>query len=294
MQPHLKHRTHTNSRRSHISPNIWSLGRFADVFLRWPLARRGMRWTLQARNLASRHAMNGRPRPVAERIWPKGRQSGHWKFTILRSCSQIFLNLGPMLFRWTQQLGFSPNALYGHCSGNTVAPNHENPAQAILFPRVPGAGQSGGRRMPPSLGGDHLQPVAPRREQSPTAATLERVEPLFQRGRCLAIVTRRIERIENVTAESVALQRRIIRATQRRELGRSTQQVFISPYAPQSVSPKATEEEREATEIWRPDVIQGQAAGRTGLPPNMSQITDHVINQLDRRMMAWRERLGKV
>jgi hypothetical protein len=294
MQPRSRHRTNTGSRRSHISPSIQSPGRYAETFLRMPLARRGKRWTWQARKLASRHAMTGRPRTAAERIWPNGPHSGLRKFTILRGWPRIFLNLGPMVFRWTNQLASYRNRLSGHRSGNALAPNHANPAQAIAFPQVPWAGPGGVCRKPPSLDGDDLQPAPPLRAQPPAAATLERAESLFQRRRSLEAVTRRIERIENVIAESVALQRRIFQATQRRELGRSTQQVFISPRAPRSVSQAGTEEEREALEIRRPDEMRRQAAGWTGLPPNITQITDHVINQLDRRMMAWRERLGKV
>jgi len=42
------------------------------------------------------------------------------------------------------------------------------------------------------------------------------------------------------------------------------------------------------------DCLSRRAATENALPRNMAQITDHVITQLDRRMTAWRERLGKV
>lgn len=42
------------------------------------------------------------------------------------------------------------------------------------------------------------------------------------------------------------------------------------------------------------EVFTWKAGQNTALPSNIGQISDHVIAQLDRRMMAWRERLGKV
>jgi hypothetical protein len=42
------------------------------------------------------------------------------------------------------------------------------------------------------------------------------------------------------------------------------------------------------------EVFTWRAGQNTALPPNIAQISDHVITQLDRRMVAWRERLGKV
>jgi hypothetical protein len=70
--------------------------------------------------------------------------------------------------------------------------------------------------------------------------------------------------------------------------------VYLSRARPQNApqeSPRAVE---ETIEMRRFNEVARQVSSPTGLPANVAQITEHVINQLDRRMVAWRERMGKV
>jgi len=103
-----------------------------------------------------------------------------------------------------------------------------------------------------------------------------------------------MEQLEGESAASLVLSRRIARAAERREVPQFVAQQFLARPVMRS-TPQRTEHEEQEVAATRDVVgVARPAIGGTGLPANMAQITDHVINQLDRRMLAWRERMGKV
>jgi len=69
-------------------------------------------------------------------------------------------------------------------------------------------------------------------------------------------------------------------------------QVYAAPAQAEVPSGGRAQDPLEFHEI-RPGSAEASFSSSAALPANVAQITEHVISQLDRRLLAWRERMGR-
>ena len=137
------------------------------------------------------------------------------------------------------------------------------------------------------------QPIDIRTRQSPgtVTRTLDRVETLFTRTLARRVVEH-AHTLMPCREAAVVFGRRLTERALRLEPPTAVAQVL--PAEPRRAAP--VHELRESVPIVAVPrtTAAAQQVRPPDLPANVAQITDHVIDQLDRRMRAWRERLGQV
>jgi hypothetical protein len=293
MPPRLHLRVRKEAAHETSPWRVRSLGDFVEQLSYGRLAERGLRWTKQARALASRHAGSVRQQAFAERVWLQGARVQRRGDTILHWRPQIYLNFSPMIFA---AAAASPWASSGWQQGKTVPVGRRESGCALPFPLIfaPSRGVEGANRMASNAHCGLMDAVPLFEPQRLIAPTLDRVDLMLKRTFARNGVRRRMEQLEGESAASLVLSRRIARAAERREVPQFVAPQFLARPVMRS-TPQRTEHEEQEVAATRDVVgVPRPAIGGTGLPANMAQITDHVINQLDRRMLAWRERMGKV
>jgi hypothetical protein len=124
------------------------------------------------------------------------------------------------------------------------------------------------------------------------ARNLERIDLIIDR------ITSRVRGgVQEVLAsEEVApasfVQRRISQSVRREERVAPISQIYEAPARAGASHDVPSQAPREMQELG---AVSAEAAfvSSGALPANVAQITDHVIAQIDRRMLAWRERMGR-
>lgn len=272
---------------------VRSLGDFVGQLSSGRLAERGQRWTKQASALVSRHAGSRRPRALAERIWLQRERAQRRGDTVLHWRPQIYLHFSAMIFAAAT---VSSRAINGWQQNKTAPAVRRESGCTPVFPLICASrrGVEGAKRMARAVH-CRLQASEPLfAPQRLIAPTLDRVDLLLTRTLGRTGVRRQLEQLEGATVGCLTFSRRIARAAERREVPQFVAQQFLARPLMRSTHQRPEREELEVAATQDVVTVARPAIAATGLPANMAQITDHVINQLDRRMLAWRERMGKV
>jgi|SRR5580692_378170 hypothetical protein len=294
MRSHWKAKFGVTGGQANDTGKIRSLGEFAQRLSQGLAAVAGRDWMGRAQRVASKYGKGCRPRGLAEMVMLRSARFRGGSTRVLQIRPQIFLNFAQSMLQ-SGGAANDPRTGTGKVatgSARTALPNTSGIAHPFAFSR--GRNVSGQGRI--ALTGDGVRQDAALafKPQRMIAPTLERADLLVQRCASRASASRRTVFQESEVSPIVLLSRRILRATERHNLPQFVPQVYLSRARPQNApqeSPRAVE---ETIEMRRFNEVARQVSSPTGLPANVAQITEHVINQLDRRMVAWRERMGKV
>jgi hypothetical protein len=252
------------------------------------------RWMQIVKSLCTRR-LGRRPMLVpADRTWlasPKRRLHLVQRFSL---CTQIRLQFVPQMrlsALHAKLVGPAPSAVYRFGAGNLEhTATGANPWRHSSGSDVPATPGRVCKTAQAELLLSSSAPLSPLRVVAPT---LRRLDALLQQAILRGPVPRSRAAVEMENAPVSFARQRMHPGIERQGLGNPLPEMCA--VRGESVARVHHNRESSATEQSETfDVLARAAVKGNALPSNMAQITDHVITQLDRRMTAWRERLGRV